>query len=243
MSSSAEPTQTVPRGVERSRDEVLKPEEFASSDSADAGALRWSDVELHSRVIAGDSDALQQLLRWATGALRGRLSRIRRLDIGQDPQVIDEAIDDTLLRYVRTPCRYDPHRGSLLGWLSRCAANRARDISRSERRRQRRYVIVATHIATHATPLLETANNSDDGTVDWSIYREQLLTFARTPTERAFLVARLDGQPLEVQAQILGIRASDKSDQRRQLRRVWDLVRRRIRWRTRGAAPGAREHN
>lgn len=238
MSSSPEPTRTDPRGVERSRDEVLRPEEFASSDNADPGTHRWSDAELHNRVIAGDPDAVEVLLVWATGAFRGRLGR---LDMGQDPHLVDEAIEDTLLRYVGMPCRYKPHRGPLLAWLSRCAVNRARDISRSERRRRRRCVVVATHIATHAT-LLETGDSSGEGTVDWSIYRERLLTFARTPIERAFLVARLDGQPPEVQAQILGIRASDKGDQRRQLGRAWDLVRRRIRWRTQRAGPGPQEH-
>jgi DNA-directed RNA polymerase specialized sigma24 family protein len=238
MSSSAEKTQADSGDVEGSRDQVLTPEEFACPVSADTRIRHWSDAELHSRVIAGDGNALEELLAWVTRVLR---SRLRRLELGHDPHLVDEAIDDTLLRYVRMPCRYEPHRGSLLAWLSSCAVNRARDISRSERRRRRRCAIVASNMATHA-PLLETGNGQGEGTVEWSTYREKLLTFARTPTERAFLVARLDGQSLDAQAQILGIRASDKGDQCRQLGRAWDLVRRRIRWRTRRPGPSPRQH-
>jgi DNA-directed RNA polymerase specialized sigma24 family protein len=187
-------------------------------------------AQFHRCVVAGDAEAIEAMLAWILGAVRRRVGRSGgRLD----PFFVDEGIDDALMRYLREPRAFEPSRGSLLGWLTVCATNRARDLRRSERRRQLRQAIIGSQLAC----LGRTDRLEEDGAAHrakrLSDYRAFLLELTRTPTERAFVVARLEGSSLAVQAAALGVESSDFTYCRREVGRRWDLLRRRLRWRRR----------
>lgn len=96
--------------------------------NAQAGAdLRASDEALVERIVQRDETALAALYDRYAGMLSGVLNRILR-----DTQAAEEILQDVFYQLWRTGARFDAHRGSLAGWLTVIARNRA--ISRLRRR-------------------------------------------------------------------------------------------------------------
>jgi RNA polymerase sigma-70 factor, ECF subfamily len=87
-----------------------------------------SDAALISRVVDRDESALAALYDRYGGMLFSVLHRILR-----DTQAAEEILQDIFFQLWRTAKQFDPKRGSLPGWLTVIARNRA--ISRLRRQR------------------------------------------------------------------------------------------------------------
>lgn len=192
--------------------------------------------ELHARVLAGDDEAIRAISEWLVRDLR-------RCVLAALPEVelhlVESGIDDTVMAYLRAPRRYDPNRGALLSWLTYCAINRVRDGQRSEFRRSNHERTIGVDLS--GMPSIIASGDLGAERERWvQEHRAEFLSAARTPSESAFLVARLDGSPMEVQAAALGIAHASASECRAELARVWDLLCRRLRWRRAHAGRPAR---
>lgn len=97
------------------------------SSKAGAAAIS-SDAALISRVVERDESALAVLYDRYAGMLFSVLHRILR-----DTQAAEEILQDIFFQLWRTANQFDPKRGSLPGWLTVIARNRA--ISRLRRQR------------------------------------------------------------------------------------------------------------
>lgn len=181
--------------------------------------------DLHAKLLDGDIRAIDPLCERLLGGLRAALSKIR---LSVDGHVVEGSIDDAIMDYLRAPTRYDPRRGSLIVWLSRCALNRVRDAQRSARRRWNLEVAAGVDITSFP------AIPSPDGSRDyerWILHcRRQLFSVARSEGERRFISARLAGMPERAQVAQLGVARVTSTESRREAQRVWDLLRRRLRW-------------
>lgn len=183
--------------------------------------------ELHTRVLAGSLQAAAEICEVLLRDLRPRVSAAL---FRADAHLVDASIEDAVLMYLDAPSRYDHARGSLPNWLASCAINRARNGQRSERCRLAHEVPMGVDL-TAVLP-----GGAREGTdVDpehWVRgHRRALLAAARTDQERAFLAARLDGASLEIQVAALGLVDTPRAQVRIETNRVWDLIRRRFRWR------------
>ena len=166
----------------------------------------------------------ESLMREMRRRLRHSLPRI--------PQdVIDASLIDALVKLWERPELYDETRGPLINWLTKVAINRARDMIRSESRRRKHETLAGIHFRDQGVN--RCAIGADDKERWIAEYRQRLLSFARNDSERAFVYARLAGEPWVVQAAALGVPVLPKVLMQRQLSRVWDLLCHRARWATR----------
>ena len=89
--------------------------------------LRAADTTLIERIIHRDETALSLLYDRYAGMISSVLNRVLH-----DPQASEEILQDIFFQLWRTASRFDAERGSLAGWLTVIARNRA--ISRLRRR-------------------------------------------------------------------------------------------------------------
>ena len=82
--------------------------------------LNASDAALIERIVQRDESALAALYDRYAGMLSSLLNRILR-----DTQAAEEILQDIFFQLWRTSSRFDPSRGSLAGWLTVIARNRA----------------------------------------------------------------------------------------------------------------------
>jgi DNA-directed RNA polymerase specialized sigma24 family protein len=182
--------------------------------------------DLHLRIAAGDSSAVDLLVVILLPVLRAHL----RVAIPRaDPHDVDAAILDSIMTYLGAPMRFNPAKGVLVAWMRRIAINRLRDVRRAERVRLTRESPVGLCFDTEAPSSLHT--DRDHPSEIWiRAHRRELLSVARTPEERRFIEARLDGRSTVEQLKALaGVAKNELGPEA--LGRTWDLLRRRLRWR------------
>jgi RNA polymerase sigma-70 factor (ECF subfamily) len=71
---------------------------------------------LHQRLLAGDVTAPRELAERLIPLVRRRLGQLERSV--EDPAMVRSAIGFVIARYLREPKRFDPERGSLVGYLA-----------------------------------------------------------------------------------------------------------------------------
>ena len=83
-------------------------------------ALAPSDWSLLERIVRKDESALSELYDRYSGLVYSEVKRILR-----DEGTAEEILQDLFYQIWQTASRFDPHRGSLPGWLVVVARNRA----------------------------------------------------------------------------------------------------------------------
>jgi DNA-directed RNA polymerase specialized sigma24 family protein len=153
----------------------------------------------------------------------------------EDPHAIDTVSEDAVLMYLRDPARYNPVKSRLLTWLTNVAIRRLIDFERSRRRRSARE---SPTVDVTSLPVAAPAEVAEPDDAWMTAHRAAILAAARSDAERAFILARLEGAPRDVQAVALGVGHLGTEEARREMNRVWQLLGRRAR---RGwlRAPGA----
>ena len=93
---------------------------------------RRDEVGLADRLLARDEGALREVIDAHGGLVFGVARRVL-----VDPDLAEEAAQDTFLALWRRPGAFDPARGSLRTWLAGIARNKAVDMVRREESRRR----------------------------------------------------------------------------------------------------------
>jgi RNA polymerase sigma-70 factor (ECF subfamily) len=88
---------------------------------------------LHSRLLAGDRVASEELGELLLGPVLARLER--RWQQWAYTDVLYDAVVDVFLDYIDAPERYDSSQGSLMGWLELAAHRDVTNIYRSRKQR------------------------------------------------------------------------------------------------------------
>lgn len=106
--------------------------------AADPAREELADIEericaLHGRLAAGDRVASEQLAQLVLGPVLKRLER--RWPRWTHTDVLYDATVDAFLDYIEAPERYDPDRGSLMGWLELAAHRDVTNVYRSAKQR------------------------------------------------------------------------------------------------------------
>jgi RNA polymerase sigma-70 factor (ECF subfamily) len=185
-------------------------------------------VRLHERIVRAEVTAYDEMVAYLFDPLcRGLTRRMPKVD----PAIINDAVEDVLLDYLRRPGAYRPGLSRLDTFLSLAAI---RDVLNSIRREARRS---AAHRAAS-----DEALHCGRGVVSPQIDVLELpkaLQITRTwaSREQAFLAARIGGEKsTAVLARLLGAESEPALVQRRQVKRMTDRLRVRLRrLATRGA--------
>jgi RNA polymerase sigma-70 factor (ECF subfamily) len=90
------------------------------------------DVDLHSRLVAGDESALSEIYK-----LFGTLVHALAFRVTRDRDAASDVVQEVFGYLWERPLRYDPHRAGLRTWLAMLAHRRAVDWVRGEERRRR----------------------------------------------------------------------------------------------------------
>jgi DNA-directed RNA polymerase specialized sigma24 family protein len=117
-------------------------------------------------------------------------------------------------------------------WLERIAIRRLIDFERSRRRSVARESTIAGDVEAMAIAAAP-AEEPSPGEAWIAEHRSVLLAVAQTDAEQAFIKARLEDAPRDVQAVALGVDQLPSALARAEMNRVWELLGRRARrhWR------------
>jgi DNA-directed RNA polymerase specialized sigma24 family protein len=191
--------------------------------------------QLQLRLLAGDADAPADLLEaFAAPLIEALRRKFRAL---YDPDLVDEVVFDTLLSFPEHPQNYDPLRGSLWNYLYMDAyGNIVNAYQREKRLRERRIDLDVADaeadrnenveeevIRRHVSPYLPEGISMEE-------VRRALRELRATPEEwcvMQLMVARV--RPTGRYAEILGLSHLPVGEQRREVKKVKDRVRVRLR--------------
>ena len=185
-----------------------------STQWEDAGLLRT----LHQRVLSGDATAGDELSTSMLGVLRRRLRRsFQRVDW----DAIEEAAEDGILEYLTRPQRFDASLGVPLepylytiAW--RRLANHTRNTAVSRARE-------AAH--RPLPPEMPAAQVDQSHVTD---LRRRVMAIATNVQERLALGHWIDGDDNLAIASALGVSHLPEGEQRREIKRFKDRLRRRL---------------
>jgi RNA polymerase sigma-70 factor, ECF subfamily len=96
---------------------------------------KWQQ-EIHERLLAGDVTAPAELAETLLEPLLNRLTK--KYPQLPDPDLLPEAVIDSLMSYIKRPVQFDPDKRSLLGFLSMAAeGDLLNALAKDKRRRQK----------------------------------------------------------------------------------------------------------
>jgi Tol biopolymer transport system component/DNA-directed RNA polymerase specialized sigma24 family protein len=102
--------------------------------------LREIGISSHNRLLSGDKHAITEISELFFPLLIKRLKR--GFNNLRDPQYIETAVVDVLIKYFRRPQRFDPDKGSLIGYLYKGAYRNVLTHLKQEHRRNEFYRVI-----------------------------------------------------------------------------------------------------
>ena len=161
-------------------------------------------------------DVVVTLLASARRILRCRFPSV-------DAHMIEDACEDSILSYIKSPDAFDPARSCLTTYICVRATRRLIDALRAAAVRRS-----AEHRAALARPTVTTQTHESPSTESRSAWSSLLVNATLTRAERRFALAWLKGATHDELARTLD--ATGRSDERsRQVKRVTERLR--LRWR------------
>ena len=187
---------------------------------------------LHERLVAGDPTAPADLASTYLDRLIGWLFRHNP---GVDPHICATAAEDALLALIKSPASYRREKQSLEGYLRMSASGDLKNLLRSERRHaRRRTTLEAVELSLAAGKYLWDEDSDPARIIGQADDERQspLLSGVQetlTREESQVLELMLEGERrTEVYAAVLGLTNRPILEQRREVKRVKDRLKKRL---------------
>ncbi len=182
---------------------------------------------IHERLLAGDVTAPAELVDILLEPLLDRLTR--KYPNLHDPYLLPDAVTDALMSYIKRPEQFDPSKRSLLGFLEMAAeGDLLNALAKDKRRRQK-------EIPSENVELEVAAGNSEieEGNPDTESEREKLQQalprIFGDPKDLVMVELMLSGErTTEAFVKVLEIRHLTKEQQRREVKRHKDRLKKRL---------------
>ncbi len=192
--------------------------------SAEA-ALRW-----HRRLLERDPVAPAD---FAVAFLKPLIGWLQNINPGIDPMLCAEAAEEAIVGFLTTPTQYDPQRLGVEAFLRMAAQGDLRNLLRKERRHQRNRL--DWNVVEQASPDGKYLGREDDPSFPLQIeearQRQALPTTMRHPLtdaeQRCWEQMQQGERRHSVFAAILGVTHLPQDEQRREVKRVKDRLKRR----------------
>jgi DNA-directed RNA polymerase specialized sigma24 family protein len=175
---------------------------------------RW-----HRALLETGDGVREEVAAWALPRVTAILQRSFR---STDWAIVEEAAEEAILRYLNRPVIWEPSRSGLLTFLAVVARKRLLTRLGAEKRRVRHEQAFAGTQPASTGPLRDPDAQAMLGSLGNQI--------ARTPAERRFLAALLEGERRTAEyARILGITQLPVDQQRHEVKRLRDRLLKRAR--------------
>lgn len=188
---------------------------------------------LHARILAGDR-ALSAVLfeRWHAGLLRELHQKFPTLDLAE----VSDAITDVIFSYVERPAQYQPERLPLDRYLRMAAQG---DLLNLITKRERQPQLVPFDPVVHDRPARNSMQEAEErdaqraaflpADLPWEAFVLKLADLFPDPNDRAVIELMAEGEREATRyAQVLGCDHLALETQRRQVNKVKDRIRVRL---------------
>ncbi len=185
-------------------------------------------LDLHNRLLSHDPVATEEIFSLVAPELEKHLRlRFPSLAVGVDPDIYLSAVYDALTDYFKNPKKYDPAKSGILTYLRLACWRDLQNLIRKESRH-----------ASGRIPLESVEFSRSDGNDVSERVVEELdgqrliadLTQGMTSDERAVFALMMEGErSTRVAAKAMNIGHLSSVEQARQVKRVKDRIKKRIR--------------
>jgi RNA polymerase sigma-70 factor (ECF subfamily) len=186
---------------------------------------KWQK-EIHNRLLDNDPTASAEL---AEGTLETLISRLQNKFPNTESELILDAVTDALMSYIKKPTQFDPEKRSLVGYLSMSARGDLLNAFEKIKRRNIREI-----------PLEDVELHSSDGnsitksnnliqSLDAEKIKKKIEELFANPIDLKLADLIIDGErSTEVFAKALGIENVSTKEQRREVKRHKDRIKKRL---------------
>ena len=185
-------------------------------------------LDLHNRLLSHDPVATGEIFSAVVPELEKHLRlRLPSLAVGVDPDIYISAVYETLTDYFKNPEKYDPHKSGLLTYLRLACWRDLQNLLRKESRH------ASGRVWLESVEFSLSDGNDVSEKVAQDLDERRLVADLKqgmTPDERAVFALMMEGErSTRVAAEAMNIGHLSPGEQRRQVKRVKDRIKRRIR--------------
>ncbi len=183
--------------------------------------------QIHQRLLTRDPTASAECAEGVIGPLTKRLER--RFPRLRESDLVADAVTDAVFSYLKRPEQYDPARRGLLGFLAMAAEGDLKNaLAKRQRRREMEVSLDDVDLETvGGNRVVGPAEAA--GEVDLDKIRSGVIALFDDPLDRQLAELVLEGErSMEVCARILGLEGLPIVEQRREVKRHKDRIKKRL---------------
>jgi len=183
--------------------------------------------QIHQRLLTRDPTASAECAEEVIGPLTKRLER--RFPRLRESDLVADAVTDAVFSYLKRPEQYDPARRGLLGFLAMAAEGDLKNaLAKRQRRREMEVSLDDVDLETvGGNRVVGPAEAA--GEVDLDKIRSGVSALFDDPRDRQLAELVLEGErSIEVCARILGLEGLPIVEQRREVKRHKDRIKKRL---------------
>lgn len=185
-------------------------------------------LDLHNRLLSHDPVATEEMFSLVAPELEKHLRlRFPSLAVGVDPDIYLSAVYEALTDYFKNPRKYNPAKSGLLTYLRLACRRDLQNLLRKESRH------VSGRVSLESVEYSRSDGNDISDRIADELDGQRLvadLTQGMTSDERAVFALMMEGErSTRVAAEVMNIGHLSSGEQRRQVKRVKDRIKKRIR--------------
>jgi RNA polymerase sigma-70 factor (ECF subfamily) len=185
--------------------------------------------QIHDRMLAGDPIASSELAHEVLDPLAAALKRKHPNLAATD--LIDDSVTDALMNYIKAPMGYNPSQRGLFGYLLMSAqGDLLNALAKQKRRVSKEASIEDVEVGRIARNVRHRDNDQDTGHgFDSERLLKEIERLFPAPADRQVVQLILSGErATEVFVEVLGLQALNPADQKRQVKRHKDRIKKRL---------------
>jgi|SRR5687768_869314 len=183
--------------------------------------------QIHARMLAGDPVASSDLAEAAIDPLFAAL-RTKHPNL-QGENLLEDAVTDAFMSYAKDPSQYDPTRRGLLGYLLMSAEGDLLNALAKQKRRSSREASLEVVEVGRVVRNVFSSDEDPARRIDAERLQHQLDQAITDPVDRELLQLLMNGErDTEAFARVLGLLDLTPEDQRREVKRHKDRIKKRL---------------
>jgi RNA polymerase sigma-70 factor (ECF subfamily) len=182
--------------------------------------------EIHNRLLENDPTASAELVE---GTLETLIDRLQSKFPSTESELILDAVTDALMSYIKKPSQFDPEKRSLVGYLSMSARGDLLNAFEKIRRRNIREIPLEDVELNPLNGNIIAKSNNLIQSLDAKKISKAIKDLFSNPIDQKLADLIIDGErSTEAFAKVLGIESVSIKEQRREVKRHKDRIKKRL---------------